>query len=303
MQKSKDIDFNWEDLRYVYCVAKEGSIAAAARKLNVNHSTVFRRLNQFEKNSSINVFIRNKNGYVLSPDGVEIMEHLEQAEKQMRSISLKLRGKDQLLKGNIRITVPGGYLEKMVLNWIHGFQQIHKQVNFIVDANTNTLDLNRREADIAIRGTMNPPEHLVGSELQRMSWRLVASDDFLKKHTMPKSFAEALELPWVGYCGDKPEALKKFYKTHMSDKPFAIQVDNFEAMSYAVNKGYGLGILPFEDVEESLVSMVFPEIALESGLWLLTHPDLIHASRISAFMSYVRSNFKGVKNPDKSNNS
>ena len=46
----------WADLQYVLTVANEGSIAAAARSLGVNHSTVLRRLETFEHRHKLKVF-------------------------------------------------------------------------------------------------------------------------------------------------------------------------------------------------------------------------------------------------------
>jgi len=47
--------WNWSDLRYVLTVAREGSAAAAARVLMVNHSTVVRRVRAFEARSGVRV--------------------------------------------------------------------------------------------------------------------------------------------------------------------------------------------------------------------------------------------------------
>ncbi len=38
---------NWDNLRYMLMVATQGSIAAAARELGVNRTTVLRRINTF----------------------------------------------------------------------------------------------------------------------------------------------------------------------------------------------------------------------------------------------------------------
>jgi DNA-binding transcriptional LysR family regulator len=287
MQKSKDLNFDWEDLRYIYHVAKEGSIAAAARKLGVNHSTVFRRVNQFEKRCGTNLFIRNNNGYALSPTGAEVLSYLDKTEQNIQAISLKLMGKEKKLEGNIRITVPGARIESQVIEWIVGFQAIHPNVHFSIDSSIRHADLNRREADIAVRATMTPPEHLVGSELSRMRWGIIASPEFLERHYVPEAFADALRLPWIGYNGEKPSILAELYKRHLPNRSFAIEVDNLEALRYAAQKGLGFGLLPIDDAGENLVTLSFPEVQFESGLWILTHPDLIHAARISEFMRYV----------------
>ena len=57
---------NWDNLRYVLMVANKGSIAAAARELKVNRTTVLRRINIFQENLNCRIFDRGENGYVLT---------------------------------------------------------------------------------------------------------------------------------------------------------------------------------------------------------------------------------------------
>ena len=53
---------NWDNLRYVLMVANRGSIAAAARELKVNRTTVLRRINQFQENLNCRIFDRGSKG-------------------------------------------------------------------------------------------------------------------------------------------------------------------------------------------------------------------------------------------------
>jgi len=58
-------NLDWSDLRFVLAVAKEGSAAAAARSLDVNHSTVVRRVRAFEDRLQIRIFDHLSTGYRL----------------------------------------------------------------------------------------------------------------------------------------------------------------------------------------------------------------------------------------------
>ena len=53
---------NWDNLRYVLVVANKGSIAAAARELEVNRTTVLRRINLFQENLNCRIFERSDAG-------------------------------------------------------------------------------------------------------------------------------------------------------------------------------------------------------------------------------------------------
>ena len=60
---------DWDDLRLVLAVAREGSLSGAARTLGLTHSTVFRRLGGIEQRLGVRLFDRFRNGYTATPAG------------------------------------------------------------------------------------------------------------------------------------------------------------------------------------------------------------------------------------------
>ncbi|WGR92444.1 LysR family transcriptional regulator [Bradyrhizobium sp. ISRA443] len=60
---------DWNDLRLVLAVAREGSLSGAARRLGVTHSTVFRRLGAIEATIGTRLFERFRDGYAPTPAG------------------------------------------------------------------------------------------------------------------------------------------------------------------------------------------------------------------------------------------
>ena len=55
---------DWDDLRVVLAVFRQGTLSGAARSLGVTHSTVFRRLGAIEQQMGARLFERFRDGYV-----------------------------------------------------------------------------------------------------------------------------------------------------------------------------------------------------------------------------------------------
>jgi molybdate transport repressor ModE-like protein len=61
--------FDWNDLRYLLAIAREGSTLAAAKTLNVSQPTVQRRLAALEESIGRKLVERNPTGYRLTEFG------------------------------------------------------------------------------------------------------------------------------------------------------------------------------------------------------------------------------------------
>src|SRR5687768_10190489 len=95
---------DWNDLGLMLAIARGGSLAAAARTLGLNHSTVFRRLNAFEDRLGVRLFERLPEGYAPTAAGEEIRRHAEQVEASVHALERTVAGQDFALSGDIRVT-------------------------------------------------------------------------------------------------------------------------------------------------------------------------------------------------------
>ena len=87
---------DWDDLRIVDAIAREGSLAGAARRLRVRHSTVFRRLAAIEQKLGVRLFERFRDGYAPTPAG-------EKVANLVLSLERALAGQDLRPSGVVRI--------------------------------------------------------------------------------------------------------------------------------------------------------------------------------------------------------
>src|SRR5215211_9374586 len=92
---------DWEDLRFVLAVADASSLAAAARALGVNHTTVLRRVNAFEERLGLRLFERLPTGYVLTAGGEELIAAAQRIDETVTTLERRLAGRDLRLTGTV----------------------------------------------------------------------------------------------------------------------------------------------------------------------------------------------------------
>src|SRR5918912_219609 len=92
----------WNDFKLVRLVAEAKGLAGAAERLGVNHSTVFRRLDQLEDALGTKLFERHRTGYALTPAGEEMASLAERMDEDVASFARKLAGQALSPAGRLR---------------------------------------------------------------------------------------------------------------------------------------------------------------------------------------------------------
>jgi DNA-binding transcriptional LysR family regulator len=183
---------DWDDLRYVLAVAEHGSLAAGARALGVNHTTVLRRINAFESAQAVRLFERLPTGYALTAGGEELLAAARQMGDVVTALERRLAGQDLRLEGNLRATTIDTLMVSVLPTILAAFRAAHPGVQIEISVSNTIANLTRRDADAAIRRTEDPPETLVGRRVAGVAFALYAARDSEFPEGMPLD-----ELPWV----------------------------------------------------------------------------------------------------------
>ena len=94
----------WDDFRLIKAIADAGGLTGAAAALNVNHSTVFRRLGQIEEQLGHALFERRKTGYVATSAGEEMTALASRIDDDVTAFGRRLAGRDLAPSGELRVT-------------------------------------------------------------------------------------------------------------------------------------------------------------------------------------------------------
>jgi DNA-binding transcriptional LysR family regulator len=278
---------SWDDLQMFVAVCQAGSISRAAQRLGVNHSTVLRRIGSLEHTLSTRLFDRLPTGYALTASGNELAERLAGVTERIEASHRQMIGLDEEIKGVIRVTSTDTLLRPLLMPLFAQFRARHAQVQLQVVVNNTFLSLTRREADVAVRGSNKPPDNLVGRRVGALRTTLYASKAYLKAVGRGATVDD-----YVFVAPDESLAhleQAKWLARRVDASKIAMRVDSLVGMVDAVSAGAGAGMLlcALADARPELVQLQPPDRALDTQVWILTHPDLKQVARIRAFTQFL----------------
>jgi DNA-binding transcriptional LysR family regulator len=281
---------DWDDLKIFASVARAGSVRAAATCLGVHHSTVARRIDQFEKRVGALLFNRTPDGLRLSAQGALVFRQTERVQGEIDGIERALWGRDRRLAGDIRVTFPDAMGVSFLMASFREFHAAYPEIALEFIASDDPLNLGRREADVAIRVTREPPEHLIGRPLGTYAVAMYASRRYLEDHD-PHARPEACN--WLSWESNRPLA-EEIRRRFFPSMPSTVRCPNALLAKSAVEADLGVGLLPCALADSSAtIVRIAPDEPIEAHpIWLLTHPDLRGAARISALMQWIAETFE-----------
>lgn len=281
----------WDELRYVLAVADAGSLAGAARKLGVNHTTVLRRIGAFEKQLGLRLFERLPSGYALTTGGEELINTARQIDDTVAALERRLAGQDLRLSGVVRITTTDTLMGSILPAMLAEFRVAHPGIQLEIALSNMMFNLSKRDADVAIRPAIDPPESLIGRRVAKVAFAIYGSPHYLAKHRKVSNLADH---QWIGPDDSLASStVAQWMRTELSAANVALRADSLLGIRQAAEAGLGLVALPcyLGDTSSGLTCVRAPVAAMETALWVLTHEDLRHSARIRAFTEFVAEAF------------
>ncbi|MDP2066825.1 MAG: LysR family transcriptional regulator [Burkholderiaceae bacterium] len=278
------------DLEVVLALVRGGTLAEAGDRLAVDASTVFRTLQRIEKGLGQRLFERSRLGYRPSELAQELANHAEQMEVQLEAARSAAQMSPGQVSGTVRITSTDTILHGLVAPALQQLRISHPLLAYDLHAGNELASLTRRDADIAVRATRRPPQHLVGKHVGPIRVALYAD-----RKRGPKRFDPdvAAKTPWIApddALPDHPSVLWR--KRHFPKVSPIYRVGSILTVAELVAQGAGIGLLPLfmtrdrNDLRQ--LTDVLDECQTE--LWLLTHTDSRHLRRVSAVYSFLSQN-------------
>jgi DNA-binding transcriptional LysR family regulator len=288
---------DWGDLKFFLELSRGGTLAAAARKLGVDNTTVGRRLAALERDLGAKLLARTPDGTVLTAAGEAIRAAAEQMEQAVFRGEQQALGADRKLSGLVRIATTEMLGEVVVLPALRTLHERHPQIRVELITGTSKLDLARREADVALRYTRPESGDLVVHRAGSVAFAAYASKDYLAAHGRPERGS--------GFAGHDIVAFdsgtRSFRKGgELSGEPlrdvrFVLRTNSVLMLMQAVRQGLGIGpfpcvlALPHPELERLFDAP--PEL---DELWLVVHPDVQHTGRVRALLDAVEARMSEI---------
>jgi DNA-binding transcriptional LysR family regulator len=279
-------ELEWNDLAVILAIGRAGSLSGAARTLGKAHSTLFRNIKAIEDKTGVRFFDNLDNRYVPTDAGRAAMRYAERVEAEVHALGIEVLGLDAKLGGRVRITCPEAFASEHAPGLVARFVGMHPEIKVDVSPGHGALDLNRREAEIAIRATKAPPESTFGRKICPFRFALYSSPDYLAA-APDRPLAEH---PFCLIEGTANWLVPTVWKSREQGEDRAVfQCRASRAVQNAAAEGLGLTFLPcyVGDVDSRLIRVSDPIESLDMQLWVLTHPDLRNTARVRSLMSFL----------------
>ena len=259
------------DLALVLALVRARTLARAAELLHVDISTVFRSIRRLEAALGTALFEKNRRGYIATDTAQAMAEQAEHAELALAAARVALRQGEQVVSGTVRLTCTDAVLHSLLLPALARFMSQYPAITLELATSNAFANLSRRDADIALRLTNTPPEHLIG--------RCLGSADYVICGR--PEFREALEhnpasVPWISPDDSMPDHTSVIWRKQAFPGVMPrYRCSSMSAVSQLVAAGLGVAAVTDFTVRglEGVTRLSEPLIGCRTDLWLLTRPD------------------------------
>lgn len=273
---------NWDDLQYVLAAHRHGGLSGAARALGVNHATVSRRLAAIEDAMRVRLFDRYPTGLKATEYGEQAVEAALEMEQKVLGLTLSIEAKDRDLAGPLKVSAPQLIIDKILASIFVEFSRTYPQIDLSIVATSDSVNLHRREADVAIRGSNDPEGSLWGRKIVSQNCTYYGTRSYLAD----RSADDPLDCINFLWRGNEPAAdiIKAYPKARVVAK-----FDDMVAVLGAVRAGMGIARMPclLGDSEPQFQRLSGLALQPYYDIWILTHPELKNVSRIQHFMRFA----------------
>lgn len=275
------------DIEVVLALVRANTLAEAGERLAVDASTVFRSLQRIEKGLGQRLFERSRTGYQPLELAQVLASHGEQLEVQLESARSAAQASPEQVSGSVRLTTTDTVLHGLVAPALKLLQSTHPLLVYELHTGNELASLTRRDADIAVRATRRPPQHLVGKHVGPIRVALFAA-----KKGGPRRFDADMagKVDWIAPDDALPEHPSVVWrKKHFPRVSPRYRVSSILTVAEMVAQGMGIGLLPLflAQGRADLVALTGALDECQTELWLLTHTESRHLRRVSTVFSHL----------------
>jgi DNA-binding transcriptional LysR family regulator len=281
---------DWDGLQVFLAVARGGRVSAAARRLGVEHTTVARRIAALEKTLGVSLFYRTTRGYLLTPEGQNVVSAAEAMERSALAVEARARENSGALAGQVRVAMPPEYGSHWLAPKLATFRAMHPQIELQILVGTRQRDLSRGEAELAIQPPRPTQMGMVAVRLGRVAVGLYASRSLIAdKRLRIRKLADMRDLLLLAYTSPFQVLQEaKWFQPILASAAIGLESNSTHALLAAARAGAGVAVLPrFVAREHDDLVAVSDDVAAHD-LLLITHPEVRRDPKVRATADFLK---------------
>jgi len=293
---------DWDDYRVFLTLARERSLTAAAKALNVSHPTVARRVKSLEDAIGARLFDRLPDGYVLTPAAEQLLADVQAMDDAAQAIERRSLGLSDTARGTVRVSV-GEHMMQFLTQHLVKLRDRLPEIEIELHVTHMMANLSRREADISIREVVPDAADLVTRRIGRFHYAVYGTPQLVGQIGGTGRDADELNsslayLPWIGFDEEHHYMPgQAWMRQTLGNRSPVVRANNGNSLHLAVSAGAGVTVLPcfIGDADPNLVraTPVLEDVIADQ--WMLVHRDLRTLPRVRAMMDELARLFQMEK--------
>ena len=254
-QKDIIMNITYDYYRIFYYVAKYGSFTKAAEIIGNSQPNITRAMNNLESQTGLKLFIRNKRGIILTPEGKQLFEHIKVAFFHIFQAEEEMKNNSSLTSGNIVIGVSEIALHEVLLPVLSNFYKKYPNIKIQItnQSTPNTLEaLRMSQVQFALVTTpfevKKPMKSVLIKEFDEL---LMASENFKELKNGSQSLKNVINYPWISLHPDT--ATRTYHEKFFSDNGLKFEpqmsVATTDQVLPMIKAGLGIGFVPKNMIE------------------------------------------------------
>jgi DNA-binding transcriptional LysR family regulator len=274
-----------------------GNLSEAARRLKMSRANVSYHLNQFERSIGLQLVRRTTRRIEPTEVGLRLYQHGRSIQNELLAARESLSTLGKTLQGRVRLSVPSGYGQMVMSEWLIAFKRQYPGIVLDVMFENRVEDLIRDEVDMAVRVMSEPPQNLVARDMGPVRYVACASPVYAASQRMPTQLDELRTSPLItsGVIGRQLRVA-----AYLGDERHEVMLEptliseNFLFLREAILAGLGVGLVPDyvvkDDMRRGDVVTTLDDWRLSifgTHMYLLYMPNRHHTRAMSTFIEFT----------------
>lgn len=282
MQKRLE-HMDWNQIRAFVETANCGSLSAAARKLGLTQPTLSRQVAAAERGLGVPLFERVGKSMVITDPGLALLEPARAMAAAADELRVAASGHSDSVSGLVSISAAETVAAYLVPPVLRRLRQSAPGLVVELVTSDEVSDLQRREADIALRHMEPTQPELIGRRLRDREAGFYASTDWVRENGSPVDAQDALRCSFVGVDrGDQYLQMLRNQGLPLDAGHFSCYAQNTLSQWALVQQGMGIGPMMNEiaDITPGVVRVLEGVQPFRFPVWIVTHRALRTSRRM-----------------------
>ena len=291
MDEQLDLKWSWDDLRTILAISRTGSLSGAARLLGSSHPTIYRRVRDIEQRFSLELFERTATGYLPTPTCELVLETAERMAADVQGLDAALGAEQIAVRDTLRVSCSDTIFFYVLGAPLASFKKCYPEVTLDIQVTNDFINLQRHEADIAIRVSRRSSGNLHGVRLADIGLGVHAHKDHPAVTDRPLDITAH---DWIGFDESMSlTGMARLMAERGLERNVAFRVNSLVAACEAVRQGMGLAIVPYyaKAAIPDIVALEAPEAEIVNELWIVSMPATQRRPAARAFFQHMQAAF------------